>query len=76
MLFDIPCPENLSMDYVDMTPEQKKEWFEYTYFQVFKDAAYQVVEMLGRELTVIELNLIRRRILNYLKENGFEYERK
>ena len=73
MLYDIPCPEKFTCDYEDMTPDEQNEWFEYTFLEVFKDAAYQAVGLLGRELKVVELNLIRRRILNYLNDNGFEY---
>jgi len=75
MLYDIPCPEKFTADFEDMTPDQQMEWFEYTFLEIFKDAANQVVGLLGRELKVVELNLIRRRIINYLNASGFEYEK-
>lgn len=70
MLQDIPCPENLQMNYDDMDDEQKKKWYEYTLNAVFKEAALQAAGLLGRQLKVVELNLIKRRIADFFIRNG------
>jgi len=75
MLEDIPCPEHLQKDYDDLDKDGKREWFEYTFHEVFKDAAFNVFGLLGRQLSVVELNLIKRRIVDFFKKAGIEYEK-
>ncbi len=73
IFINIPCPKNLQYDYEDLDDSGKKELFEYTFNYVFRDACIETAEFLGRGLRLIELNLIRRRSLNFLKQNGLEY---
>ena len=74
-LESIPCPEHLQCDYDDLDDEGKNEWFEYTANVVFKEAAFLIVGMLGRPLRTVELNLVKRRIVDFLKKAGIEYKK-
>jgi hypothetical protein len=75
LLMDISFPENLQGDYRDFSVSVKKEWHEFTFQQIFKESAYQIVGFLKRQLRPIELNLIKRRIAVYLTDLGVEYEK-
>jgi len=76
MFYDIPCPKKFEdLEYEDMDEDEQKEWYEYTFHAVFKDAAFQVVGLLGRELKAVEINLIKRRIVDFLKKAGIEYDK-
>ena|SRR5665213_1304478 len=74
MLEDIPCPDHLQTAYEDLDAEGKKQWYEYTLNEVFRIAAMEAVCVLGREPNVVELGLIKRRIMNYFTESGIELE--
>jgi hypothetical protein len=69
MLEDIPCPEHLQKSYDDLDKTEKKEWFEYTSQEVFKEAVFLTTGCLGRNLEIVEFNLIKRRIINFLNQN-------
>ena len=74
MLYDIPCPDKfLKRKYDDLDEDEQKEWFEYTFAATFRDATFHVVGFLRRELKAVEINLIKRRIMNYFKQSGIEY---
>jgi hypothetical protein len=76
MLYDIPCPKKFeNKDYDDMGDDEQNEWYEYTFEAVFRDAAFQVVGLLARELKLVELNLIKRRIDDHFKKAGIKYHR-
>lgn len=75
VLDTIPCPDHLQCDYDDLDEAGKNEWFEYTANAVFSEAAQEIVNRLGRQLSVVELNLIKRRIVDYFKTAGIEYKK-
>ena len=74
-LDDIPCPEHLKCDYDDLDEDNKKEWYEFTFHELFRIAAMESFGFLRREPNVVELGLIKRRIVNFFKTLGIEYER-
>lgn len=71
---NIPAPEDLEGDFWDMTTDQKKDWYAYTYHELFKVASLEVVGLFGRSLKTWELGLISRRIVLFLKKMGMEVE--
>jgi hypothetical protein len=75
LLMDYPWPKRLHKPYQDLTPAEQTEWFELAFNMVFRDAKLEIVGLLGRELKVVELNLIKRRILDYFQELRIEYEK-
>lgn len=76
MLDDIQYPDTLRVcDYDDLDEDEQKEWYEYTLNAVFRDATFQAIGALRRELSTVELNLIKRRIVNYFKQSGIEFEK-
>jgi hypothetical protein len=76
MLEDIPYPKHLRIClYDELTNEEKKEWYEYTFGAVLKDATFQVAGFLGRALRAVEINLIKRRIADPFKKAGIEYDK-
>lgn len=72
-LDDIPCPENLKKDYDDLDEDEKKEWYEFTFHELFRIVAMESFSLLTREPTLVELGLIKRRIVNFFKSFGIEY---
>ena len=73
MLDDIQYPDSLRVCvYDDLDEEEQNEWYEYTLNAVFKDAAFQAIGAFGRELSTVELNLIKRRIVNFFIQTGIE----
>jgi hypothetical protein len=76
MLNDIPLPQNLqNRDYDDLDEEEQREWYEITLNAVFRDAGLGAAGLLGRQLKVIELNLIKRRIADYFLKAGIDYKK-
>ena len=76
MLYDIPCPEKFyKREYDDLNQDEKREWYEYTLNELFHRAARDSFSVLGREPNVVELGLIKRRIVNYFKQAGIEYDK-
>ena len=74
MLDDIQYPDTLRVcDYDDLDEDEQKEWYEYTLNAVFRDATFQAIGNLGRELSIVELNLIKRRIVDYFDRAGIEF---
>ncbi len=73
-LEDLPCPENLKCDYEDLNKDGKREWYEYTLNALFLMAARESFCVLGREPKIVELGLIKRRIVNFFKKAGIELE--
>src|SRR5579883_3318021 len=74
-LEELPCPENIDKDYDDMNAKEKREWVEYTFNELFRMASLEVFSVLGRGANALELNLMKRRIVNYFKNIGIEYEK-
>src|ERR1700690_2066341 len=73
MLYDIPCPDKfLKRRYDDLDEDEQKEWFEYTFASVFRDAALGAAGHMGRELKLVEINLIKRRISDFFKRADIE----
>ena len=72
-LENLPCPEPLQKDYHDLDMAGKEEWFVHHFHLLFRDAAIEVAGLLGRQLNTVELNLIRRRVINFFKDQGIEY---
>ena len=72
-LDSLPCPVPLRCDYQDLDGKGKEEWFVHHFHALFRDAAIEVAGLLGRQLSLVELNLIRRRIINFFKKLGIEY---
>ena len=68
----IPCPTHLQKDYDDMNDEERKEWSEFTFHEVFLDTSREAMGFLGRQLSLVELNLIKRRIINFFAKAGIE----
>ena len=75
LLKDIDYPKHLEKDYGDMTLEEQYELFEFTFNDLFRDSAMFIVDHMHRALSIVELNLIKRRILNYLKDKGMKYKK-
>ena len=75
LLMDYPWPKRLHKPYQDLTPAEQTEWFELAFNMVFRDARLEVASLLGRELKEVEINLIKRRILDYFQELRIEYEK-
>lgn len=74
LLLDIDFPKKFQKDYAELSAGDKNEFFEVVFHDLFGDAAMQAAGFVGRELKVVELNLIKRRIVNFLKQSGFEYK--
>jgi hypothetical protein len=74
MLVEIPCPNHLQCNYDDLDTDGKRQSYEYTLNEVFRITAMEVFCVFGRESNVVELGLIKRRIVNYFKESGIELE--
>lgn len=72
-LEEIPCLENLQCDFDDLDRDGKREWVEYTFNELFRMACLEVYGVLGRGPKLLELNLIKRRIVDYFKNIGIEY---
>jgi hypothetical protein len=72
LLETIPCPTHLQMDYDDLDETGKKEWYEFTFHEVFRESGREAAGFLGRQLSLVELNLIKRRIINFLAKAGIE----
>ncbi len=75
LLMDYPWPKRLHKPYQDFTLAEQTEWFEIAFNMIFRDAKMEVGGLLGRELKVVEINLIKRRILDYFQELRIEYEK-
>jgi hypothetical protein len=75
LLEDIPTPEKFHKDYEDMTPDDQRDFTEFALNAVFAEATRDVAEFLGRNPTIVEINLIKRRVVNFFKRGGIEYER-
>jgi|GEM_PF-6842574 len=71
---NIPAPEGLECDFGDMADQQKKEWFAYTYHELFGVAALEIAGLFGRSLKAWELGLISRRVVLFLQKIGMEIE--
>ncbi len=76
ILGTFPYPEDLQKIYQDLDNPGKNEWYEHTFSAVFRDACQSVIGLLGRVLKPVEINLIKRRIVNYFKQAGIEYNKK
>ena len=74
LLENIPIPKHLVGDYHDFDDGRKKEWFEWAFHEVFGEAGREAAGFLNRKLGVVELNLIKRRVLNYFEQKGIKYE--
>jgi hypothetical protein len=74
LLMGFDTPKHLHKDYDDMTNEERDELFEFAFNRIFTDSAMEVSDHLKRQLSVIELNLIRRRVLDFLKSLGMNYK--
>ncbi len=74
ILEEIPCPESLQRDYDDLDGDGKRQWVEYTFCELFRMASLEVYGVLGRGPNPLELNLMKRRIVNYFKNIGIEYK--
>ena len=74
MLEEIPCPDHIQCAYDDLDADGKRQSYEYTLNELFRMATMESVCVLGREPNVVELGLIKRRIVNYFKESGIELE--
>ncbi|HEY5038862.1 MAG TPA: hypothetical protein VIJ93_07310 [bacterium] len=72
-LEDMNIPDHLALDYDDMNVKQKKEWYEFSFNAMFIRASQEILVMLRRQLNVVELNLIKRRIVDFFKQAGIEY---
>jgi hypothetical protein len=75
VMVDLPTPENLQCDYDDLDDDGKREWYEYTLNELFRMAARDSFSVLGRGPNLVELGLIKRRIVNFFKQAGIEYEK-
>lgn len=71
----IPFPEILHCDYYDLDDDGKKAWHEFAFNAIFLSANLETEGLLGRELKLVELNLISRRIVNFLKRIGIDYNK-
>ncbi len=74
-LDNLPCPEHLQCDFNDLDSKGKGELYVNAFHTLFRDAAIEVAGLLQRKLEPMELNLIRRRIINNFKKFGIEYDR-
>jgi hypothetical protein len=74
LLESIPCPKHLQKDYDDFDEDEKKEWYEFTFHEVFRETGREATAtgFLGRQLSLVELNLIKRRIVNFFDAAGIE----
>lgn len=74
MLYDIPCLKKFeNKKYDDLDKDEQNEWFEYTFAAVFRDASQGTAGHLGRPLKVVELNLIKRRLINFFFKTNIEF---
>ena len=73
-LEEIQTPNHLAKDYDDMTGEERKEFYEYCFHKLLGMAGLEICKMLGRRLRIVELNLVKRRILDFFKQAGIEKE--
>ncbi len=70
MIETIPYPNNIRGQYDDLDDEEKNQWLEYTFDVVFLNAHRKATGLLGRVLSFVESNLIKRRIINFFKQSG------
>lgn len=75
LLEDIPTPKKFHKDFEDMTKEVQQDFIEFALNAVFSEATRDVTEFLGRTPTIIEINLIKRRVVNFFKRGRIEYEK-
>ena len=73
-LEEMPIPEHLNRDYDDLDERGKKAWRDHTFKAVFEKAHQGCIEMLRRHLKEVERNLIKRRIIDFFKQAGIEYD--
>jgi hypothetical protein len=75
LVLRLKFPKHLQSGYQLLNKSDKKEWFEFTFHGLFKISGLALAGHLKRELDSAEFGLIKRRIVNFLKQNGFEYKR-
>jgi len=61
--------------YFEMDDQEKRDLFEFVFHAVFSKSGMEIADKLKRELSLTELGLIRRRVVNFLKQNGLEYDK-
>jgi hypothetical protein len=71
-LLDIPYPECLQGDPGDFNQEEREYFLSFTYFSIFQDSVDAVSGILARDLFQWELGLISRKLIIFLKKNGYE----
>jgi hypothetical protein len=74
LLMGFDTPKHLHKEYDDMTSEERDELFEFAFSRIFTDSAMEVSDHIKRKLSLVELNLIRRRVLVFLKSLGMNYK--
>lgn len=74
LLMGFDTPKHLHKEYDDMTPEERDELFEFSFHVIFRDSANEIADHLKRQLSIVELNLIKRRVLDFLKSLGMNYK--
>ncbi len=75
LLDAIVIPINLAKNYKEMTTEEQDELFEFVFHDIFKESAMYIADEMKRELRVVELNLIKRRVMDFLKQSGMKYKK-
>lgn len=73
-LMDISYPEHLQIPADEMTEAGQDEYVLFTFHHIFGESACALADFLGRGLTAPELGLVRRRVVLFLKKNGFFLE--
>lgn len=70
---NVEYPPHLRKDYDYLNDKEKKEWQEITFQAFFRYAVAATVEFVQRGLTEAEAGLVRRKIVIFLNQAGYEY---
>jgi len=71
LVLRLKFPKNLRSGYQLSDKSDKKEWFEFTFHGLFRVSGLALAGLLKRKLDSAESGVVKRRIMNFLKQNGF-----
>jgi len=73
ILNTVRVPSPLKGDYFELSPALQEEWFEFAFYELFRGVTMGFSDYYQITLTVTELGLIKRRIVNFLKGLGYKH---
>jgi hypothetical protein len=71
LVLRLKFPQSLRPGDQPLNKSDKKEWFEFTFHALFKISGLALAGYLKRELDQAESGVVKRRIKNFLRQNGF-----